>query len=714
MIIMKTKSLVLAILLLSLSLLTFSGCGKKANQSDPAVNPVAGSNVSSEWNGAGKCYKKVPFDYQNTISGVWGSGKNEYAIANYYVNADCATFEIVNNDRKIIYTTPNGNLLDITGSNGCIWAAEAEPDSINGQAIVLKKLSAYGSLIRTVRLDDIITVTGYIEDMAADADNNVFILTDGKLFAMDDSGSLLSELTFKTGFPVELAVDAKGTVCAKVQSPAGKAVYSLDAKTGKTTKLMELGEYSIHNGDEDYYLYLSNHEGLWGLASPDSDTYEPVIIWSECGIDFVGLKDVFPLDNNNYFCMDDNGAHTLTPALPEEIVHKTTVTLACVSPLTINEAVSRFNSKNDSYWVIVRDYSQGGSVSRSDALNLLNTDIIAGKTPDLILFADMPISPYTEKGVMSDLYSFLDSDPDIDRDDFILLDKFETDGKLFYLAGHFGLELVYGRYSDFGDRDGWTIDEFMEKQNSLKDGQEVFPDMSREYFLEGVMRGYLQKAVDWKSGSCNFENGDFISILNAAASIDPNAKIDYAPFYMQTADELARGERVTSLGTLGSVYAIAETEREAGERLSIIGWPTIDGKCGTLLNIDYPIGICEASGNKDGAWAFVKYLLVRDPLDIPIYKDRLNEEIDSAINRTALTPNDPLITVGNHAPIMTRDDAARLFAFLNSIELVNEENDDIMNIVLEEANAFFAGDKSAEATAKIVQNRVGILMSERS
>ena len=41
-------------------------------------------------------------------------------------------------------------------------------------------------------------------------------------------------------------------------------------------------------------------------------------------------------------------------------------------------------------------------------------------------------------------------------------------------------------------------------------------------------------------------------------------------------------------------------------------------------------------------------------------------------------------------------------------------NEEIYNIITEESNAYFAGDKSAEQTAEIIQNRVSILISEQS
>ena len=39
---------------------------------------------------------------------------------------------------------------------------------------------------------------------------------------------------------------------------------------------------------------------------------------------------------------------------------------------------------------------------------------------------------------------------------------------------------------------------------------------------------------------------------------------------------------------------------------------------------------------------------------------------------------------------------------------------EVQSIVMEEADAFFHGEKTAEDTAKMIQNRVSILVGERS
>ena len=55
---------------------------------------------------------------------------------------------------------------------------------------------------------------------------------------------------------------------------------------------------------------------------------------------------------------------------------------------------------------------------------------------------------------------------------------------------------------------------------------------------------------------------------------------------------------------------------------------------------------------------------------------------------------------------MTEEQLEKLVTFLLSVNRRYYENEEIMDIVSEETEAFFAGDKTAEETALVIQNRV--------
>ena len=48
----------------------------------------------------------------------------------------------------------------------------------------------------------------------------------------------------------------------------------------------------------------------------------------------------------------------------------------------------------------------------------LNTEIIRGNVPDLFVADELPIEQYGSKGLLCDLYEFIDSDEELSRDDF--------------------------------------------------------------------------------------------------------------------------------------------------------------------------------------------------------------------------------------------------------------------------------------------------------
>ena len=63
---------------------------------------------------------------------------------------------------------------------------------------------------------------------------------------------------------------------------------------------------------------------------------------------------------------------------------------------------------------------------------------------------------------------------------------------------------------------------------------------------------------------------------------------------------------------------------------------------------------------------------------------------------------------------MTRADADKLLDFLDAIENLNEYDSAIMDIIKSECQAMFAGDKTPEETAKLIQSRASLYVAEQS
>jgi hypothetical protein len=66
----------------------------------------------------------------------------------------------------------------------------------------------------------------------------------------------------------------------------------------------------------------------------------------------------------------------------------------------------------------------------------------------------------------------------------------------------------------------------------------------------------------------------------------------------------------------------------------------------------------------------------------------------------------------SNQPDNTEADNAKMFALFESIDGIYRENTAIINIISEETASYFAGNKSAEETAAVIQNRATTYLEE--
>ncbi len=63
---------------------------------------------------------------------------------------------------------------------------------------------------------------------------------------------------------------------------------------------------------------------------------------------------------------------------------------------------------------------------------------------------------------------------------------------------------------------------------------------------------------------------------------------------------------------------------------------------------------------------------------------------------------------------LTQEQVDDFKAMIDGASVAGNYDSDIMDIINEEAEAYFSGDKSAEDVAALIQNRVGIYLGETS
>lgn len=373
-----------------------------------------------------------------------------------------------------------------------------------------------------------------------------------------------------------------------------------------------------------------------------------------------------------------------------------------------------FNVSNGDYFVEIKDYSQGGKVSREDALMLLSTDIISGSYPDMLFLEGMPVNTYINRGYLVELGGLMEQDPEFSIDDIAIADQLTMSGGIYLLGPSFGIDSRVGLYSNFGDAMGWTLDEHLEIEKGLSADAEMMYNVTKPYFLRTLCSRYMQEAIDWETGSCNFDNEQFIALLEAVDSIRENPEpTDFTQVNFTLAEtRLSTGTLYVAACWIGGVTALTNWEKRAGQRVSLVGIPTPDGSCGSELTIRTPIGIFSESENKEGCWEFMKYLLTSYDAEatmlqnssIPVYAPYLELQLERTMS---YVDEDGEL-------LLNEENAGRFLTLLDAIDRVSIYDETVLRIIEEESAAFFAGDRTAAEIARIIQSKLSLYVAEQS
>ena len=411
---------------------------------------------------------------------------------------------------------------------------------------------------------------------------------------------------------------------------------------------------------------------------------------------------------------------------PDTTVHEpTSVTLAVFGDgyYDIENAALNFNhsGKFPEYKVVVEDYCEGNN-DINYARTRLNTELGAGNGPDMIAFIGGNIQfeskigithmSYMARDFLVDMTEYIESDGQITRDDILFYDALNSYGGIYMIGDSFCIDSAKVLTETFGERTGWTIQEYLEIEASLAPWQSMCYYMNDHFFLENVAGRYSREAIDWENGTCDFNNQEFVSILEAAYRVkdDNTEEFETRESFTSAWQRIGAGQLMMSFSYIDEPTAMKRDEVYAGKPLTFIGWPTVDGNCGSDIEIHNAVGIVSNSRHKDVCWEFVKYMLVNanaDPataMNMPLYKPAL----DRMVRKCRGVDDSQGIKLTN------QNEVDKFYDFLDVPENIAVYDETVVDIIIEEAEEYFAGNRTAEDAAARVQERVSLYVAEQS
>lgn len=413
-----------------------------------------------------------------------------------------------------------------------------------------------------------------------------------------------------------------------------------------------------------------------------------------------------------------------------------TTELVITTPTTdgnLAHLAAEFNRSSKNIHVTVRDYYKTANAdenSHADAYTQMKLDIASGNGGDIIYDYADDMTDFIDLGMLADLYPYLDRSPDLSRDDIIpsVLKGCEVEGKLPAIQYQFGFTTYAARTEYVGDNVNWTIDDALEAYRSVPDDMTFFQEQDSSFSDETLVEfdnheiarfmlgNSVNNFVDLKNASCNFTDGRFSDMLSLCTKNEKARNIGTKGILSEVI--FAYGFNCGGLGTYELFH---------GEPFTYVGYPSDNGN-GVLAWI-YPfLGICETSPNKDAAWEFVKFTLlkpyqnyIKDSRSVgcPVRQDAFDKAaLDFDENNTAnfysylsyhynLNPEkavDPKTVLQE-----LRDYVVNM-----NYNAYNLYDGTLKRIIEDEYEYALNNERTPEECADIIQSRISIYLSEKN
>lgn len=410
---------------------------------------------------------------------------------------------------------------------------------------------------------------------------------------------------------------------------------------------------------------------------------------------------------------------------------KQTIVFACIHPdIHIQKQVREFNSSQSEYQIEVKDYGR-----YKNPQERLDLDIVSGEIPDILDMSSLDFDQYSAKGLLCDLYAYMDADEEIGREDFIdnVLRAMEIDGRLYYMTPFFTVGGLMGRAQDTAEP--LTLRRLKEMESRYGEGTKGFGHRSNIGILYMLTEADYKHFIDWETGVCHFDTEEFRELLEYACSY-PDRQI-----VMQDTTEVAQEMREHKVlfkdlaGTpdLSNLFFYRDIfDAEVG----FIGYPSRDGKGASAgrAYLSYAIGITVTSKQKEGAWEFLKtlmseeysvrqmeeyptdgYPLRRDAFEAMVRKYTATQAYTDAYGHAISPVNGSIGLEGIESETipLTEEDIAYLRGIIVAIDHA-EGNfaPAVLAILTEEAQSYFDGRQEIDKTIENIQSRVSVYVSE--
>ena len=583
-----------------------------------------------------------------------------------------------------------------------------------------------------------------IYGMGIATNGDICLLTDRTLVVLNSSLQKVGQVAFSDNQWVEsFFVSSDGVPYVYIWTEGGESSEStfhmVDTQQVKIGPAIEAPEEfwgGVRPG-AGHDMYYTTDKGVYTY---DFDTKEnkKILDYVDSDIDYNFVNYCVPIDETRIVAVVNDpetweaSVSFLEKVPPEEVVDKIIITMGMVyTDYEIRSKVIAFNKASDKYRIrMIEYYEYNNEADWNAGQKMFNNDIITSNAPDIIVInSGMPVDSFMDKGVFLNLNPYIESDPDVNKEDMApnVLALGSRGDDTYILTGAFTISTMAMKKSLVPNGETITLAEL--RQLEQKYGTLAFRDATRNDVLYYAMEMNYSEFLDLKTGKCDFNTPAFYELLEYAKQYPEEINWEEMDdnYWMESETAIRDNKALLAYYTVGYFNNMAWTEQGVfGEDVALVGFPGSAGNTGAIYPY-FQMAISKDCEHPEEAWQFMRQFYTYEgqkeidygaPLNLKVMDERLEQAqqrpywIDDDGNKVEY---DETYWIGEQEIIiqpLSAERAQELKEYTLSVDKLYYYDSSISDIIAEEAAPFFAGQKTAEQAADIIQSRVQIYVNE--
>lgn len=506
---------------------------------------------------------------------------------------------------------------------------------------------------------------------------------------------------------------------------------------------------------EENVLYLAGAKGLHRHVVGGS-AVEQIIDGSLCTLSNPAdvLEGMVMLENNEFLALF-TGAKLVRfvydaemPTVPDEVVK----IYSLKENTTIQQAVSLYQTANPGVMVQYEiGIAEGSSITREDAVKNLNTKIMAGEGPDVLILDDLPLNSYIEKGLLLDMSALIGGMNGEEALFGNLVEAMKTGDKLYAMPCEIHIPAIAGEEKYISQ---------MKDLSGIADGMEALRQDNPEQAIvrmaspKGIMRFFSMTCVPaWITESGELDKEAVAEFLEQTKRIY-DAQMEGLPQeyidgynrgndnFVEEFGEAMDDSRYLRTGVGALPYTAEYTkifcgaldgQRAYAEMTSINKvsgyendiWSVMNGQCSNVFCANTLLGISAASKHPEMAEDFIRLCLGKEnqaamwtgfPVNQAAFEqvfvpdEKLVDEEGAFSWESMGTPDGERFSFVSYWPDEKQKEDIR--KCIEAADTPYIEDRMLENAVYEEGSGYLQGVRSLDDTLYAIEKRITLYMAE--